>query len=275
MKKLLFFLLFLNQAFCITPASDNANAMPENRKILGYNYFPEKPNPYGLSAGEFKQLTDHTFFCTHPRSGTNLTFSISTYLTRCPLYWNRTDGPFWRKVILVNRGMVDLDYEKIPFFATHRVHEINQLSRKNKLVTTLRNYKEIFFRGSSLFPSQNKMKTYFSYLKLYESWDSENRMLVKYEDLILCPFEVVKEIGDFFEVSNDKVNQLISEYDIFREHVLNSYPTTAGKSYSRGKSINFHQQKISQDVLKKVDEAMYRTNPYLFEKYLAQYREVE
>ncbi|NGX39146.1 MAG: hypothetical protein KR126chlam1_00468 [Chlamydiae bacterium] len=276
MKKLLFLLLFFNHVFCISPDHGNANAMSENPKILGYNYFPEELSPY-VSASEFKQLTDHTFFCTHPRSGTNLTLEISCYLTRRPHYWNRENSSFWQKVTLHNRCMVDLDYEQFPFFCTHLVHETNQLSRRNQLITTLRNYKEIFFRGSSSFPSQHKMNTYFSYLKLFESWDSENRMMVKYEDLILRPFEVVKEIGDFLQVSEDRVDQLISEYDIFKENILNSYSNSprTGKSYTRGKSLDFHRQKISPDVLKKVDEVMYRTNPYLFEKYLAHYREVE
>ncbi len=215
---------------------------------------------------DLSSISDEVLIYTLPRTGGNLTIAILNQLTGKECLWSRL-GIGWRRGILLNRAKVQTDLDAFPILSSHRQAGFHKL-RKNKLISTLRNYKELFSRSGRLQYSKKSIQNYFRHLAFFDNWDSDKKFLVHYEDLIDNPSELITDLANFLNASDERVQELLENYDLFCQRVLASYIFHPGKTKSKGRSSDFHRKKITPEKLLDLENQVRKENPYLFEKYL-------
>ncbi len=235
--------------------------------------------PHPVSLAEMNQQ----FLLTFPRSGTNL---ASCYIQAA------TNKPIWfmdqinRSVTSNNRLGISLDYSKLPLFRTHHAEKLDGMNKNgNKLLFILRNYRECIHRRVLSYNSaeeyrdlflQNKevVKHYIANLSLYDQWEPEHRLLIRYEDLLANPVEQVAKMVAFLgEIMPDFLNE---EYlRMVSEQTLDSYHEqhiSTGGSHSKGKDLDYHSKQIPMPYIQDIDAAIQAHYPHLWEPYLKQYK---
>lgn len=167
--------------------------------------------------------------------------------------------------------------EALPtFMRSHNPGAIDQ-NEKNLLIVLVRDYKEVFFHKLSNcsekcykengrhFPSF--IENYFDILSFYDNWEKD-KVMVYYEDLITDPVAALTPIFEALEIIDSSLNDKIEATYRLSKEIFQIYP---GSAYSRGKSLHFHSEKRSLELIKKMDAKVAVIYPDLFEKYLTQY----
>lgn len=173
-------------------------------------------------------------------------------------------------------------------YRTHyELSELMQIpSQWNKLIFVTRNPKELLFRSFFLTsPStptpdlqfiQSFLDTYLKAFEVYNSWSTENRTLVLYEDFIehgddiLCNLlkfmgEPAIYLSDFMEHKEYYTNQILQSYQSLQEH------NKGGSSSIGGSKAIYYTKNIPCEVLKEIDQYIQEKAPFVWEQYIKRF----
>jgi hypothetical protein len=235
------------------------------------------------------------FFLSTKRSGSNWVSGSLAAITRKPISWvhwqRRCFDPndLCRKNLSYNRLELPLVSEIPLLYRTHRVlFELTQVpSEQNKLIFVTRNPKELLFREFFLkFPSLDRpdstfvetfLQPYLSNFEFYDSWSTENRRLVFYEDFIEQEDEILLQLLHFMGEDPTYLDDFQMNKQEYMSRLLDTYRQqhthNLGGASVMGKPNAIHYTKdVSPEVLKEIDEYIKSASPAIWEKYLQRFQ---
>lgn len=247
-------------------------------------------------------VTNQTFVLTAQHSGSHLLLSTIQLLTNRCIRHPFTLEQFYKSPSPLYFVPVDYDYSKPTLFFTHGCPDVNRLdSKKNKLIITLRDYKENICRliVQDLFP-EPKFKTieegalqlldlgallkkeitslgpianaYFERLKVFDRWEPENRYLASYEDMLSDGKRVFYEVMGVLNERNEAFDLFFeNEFENHRKYLLYFYRRSGRNCMTQGEDLHFFAKRISPEVLQEIDLFVKNRYPTLWEKYLHRY----
>lgn len=245
-----------------------------------------------ISFNHLDRVENEIFFITPFRSGTNLALCSLQLLTSKPIRWfnysrlKKTGGEG------TNRLNLKIDNSKKPLYRNHFVTHLDEVDAlKNKLIMVIRNPKEVILRYCEdnlidfkkylsntamhfkYISSDKSFNYYLRLLRFYEQWEGE-KYLVYYEDLLLHPQVVLKELLEFMQEGDERLEDYLENMDEYRARMLDSYSKQhkdTGGGVSKGKDILYHSKKVPVEYLQKADRILQAKAPDLWEKYLFRY----
>lgn len=235
-----------------------------------------------------KQMENAIVFYSFPRSGTNWTIAGLQVLTRrraahldaYPRLSKTSFAPHW------NRLNIKLDSTKSPIYRSHYGKYV--AGKNNKIIMVLRDYRETFLRLCFTRSGSYKhirvletpevkfaLKRLKKLLKAFEYVPDKDRHLFFYEDLITNPENTFRGLLDFLGEPDTYFEHFIKNLDHYRKISVASYHHQH-RSYSKGKSTNYHKEKTPAWMIAAIDKMVESAvGPYLFDKYLKQYKKEE
>ncbi len=230
-------------------------------------------------------LKDGVIFLTIPRSGTTWT-GMCLQLTTGRNFWSILRYPFRPNTSSTWDIMgPQIPSNKTPIYHAHYPHLIKNISKRNKLVMTTRSYRELIIKWSklnckselkNLDLSQKTINQLLEYYDFFESWPSENRQLINYEEMVGNPELALSKVLDFLDEPKDKLNVFLKNLEHYRELGISIYQNRQalrGGSISKGADLTFHSKTVSQVMLDEIDSAVESAaTPYIWNKYLAKYK---
>lgn len=152
----------------------------------------------------------------------------------------------------------------------------------DRLILLVRNYKESLFKRGipkalledpKNYPLEQpaRFDLYYKPIKLYDAWNSDQRLMIYYEDLILHPRATLHQIAQFLNLETARVDHFMKTYDTHVKSCfalarrLNGNPST-----SHGQ-IHYHSKSWTLDENRLIDGAMKEYSPGTFERYLTRY----
>ncbi len=229
-------------------------------------------------------LKDATVVLTHMRSGTNWTICSLMYLTQ-RRFADLSHYPCPEISSGWNRLRVRLDPSKPYIYRTHSPERAGCVDRDaNKLIMSLRNYKELFFRGRTFenatvgrFRKEMStfIKSYLSYLKEFEKWPELNRYLFTYEELIHDPQKLFSSMLLFMDEPMTRMEEYMGNIQELKDIVLRAYTFKhkgKGGSVTQGNYAVYHSSKVRSELVEELDYYMRQeAGEKLWQKYLSQY----
>lgn len=232
---------------------------------------------------------------TPQRCGTHwLLYSIRHLTKASPVRGLQKDGtPFKQD------SQFDLFGEPLnwnTYFLIH-VHHPNSIiwqgHQQNKLIVIIRDYKESILRMFNNFshikdtigkkhddaifknlpPYYGVITWYFENLEYFEQFEGE-KFLVYYEELLLQPERVYRNILSFLGASDQFLEDFMNELEAHKKVCLKYYDSYCFGSETQGKNLKFHSNKISKEELTEFDQLVKDSYPNLWEKYLSRYKEL-
>lgn len=218
-----------------------------------------------------------------PRSGNTWIRYCIEYLTKRPTGEYEYLFPVDRNSFFMNNPInnifdLGVDYESPPVVKSHFFNKKVKEYKIDYLIFVLRNYKESIprhlgsFNDTMLF-LEDSSNYYMHNLEVYDNWDPEKRIIIYYEELINDSVNVYKKLVSFFKGSDEYIEFFCSDMKIHTENAIQLYERDAGASYTKGKDVLFHSKKFSSEERKSIDVCCRKSNPNLFDKYLARYLE--
>ncbi|MCB1111160.1 MAG: sulfotransferase domain-containing protein [Chlamydiales bacterium] len=179
-------------------------------------------------------------------------------------------------------------------FIAHNPYDLHLDENNDRLILLIRNYRECMLREFDTPESVKKeilcqaecnaladdrswvlnlrKNHYFHNLRVYEHWHPEKRMIVYYEDLLLNPESVLRQVAEF--IGEKEKEQTIQAFiDNLDEHIENSlgiYEQTY-HSHTRGKSLLYHTHRVGLEASYEIDQLVIEYFPDLVDKYLTRY----
>lgn len=246
-----FFLCFSLELF---PSNDNSEF--QSSAIFVYN------NQFNKA-----KLSDEILICTRPCTGTSLVITILNQLTKKNCFWTFSD--FFEFGTFINRANIKIDTKQTSLLGSHEIRHFKNL-QNNKLIVTLRDYKDLFLPLEE--SSNEEIEAYYALLELFDNWKSNDRFLVRYENLINAPFEIVDGLGSFLSCKTENIKEFKNNFEMLRSKTLKSrmiFPKY------KSKSREFKNLKITEknklEQIQKLEKLMKKKNPFLYKKYLTQY----
>lgn len=192
-------------------------------------------------------MTD-TFIISFPHSGSHWLRYIIEYLSDQSTCGKYIDRGIWKPIINNNDPICYFDHQM-------KSEDVD----KYKLIYLVRDYKECFISLSknaieqiSILELETLYKGYMirwtSMFKLFKEWKPP-KLLIRYEDLILKPEYIIKELCEFLNKGEDKIKKFLSNYD---EHKDKSLNIRANKktNWSEGSiDFDFHKKQVDINVL--------------------------
>lgn len=160
-------------------------------------------------------------------------------------------------------------------------------SNRDRVILLVRNYKECIVRHlgttnvnkliSNTTGDCEKDVDYMSNILMYDSWPESMKTLVYYEDFIVSPKLVLKQVFSFLkiDVTEDKMNSFFDNYQFHKDKCLEIY-SPGHKSYTRGDKdkLIFHSNQLSLQERIKWDSVLKkRFGKEIFNQYLSRYAE--
>jgi len=219
-----------------------------------------------------QKVTDYkgrkTFLLSYPCSGNTWTRYCLEYLTQRPTFnaWlvDRRNIPIgWQANFEVN-------LDKAPILKAHRIETEKFDKDTDQLILIVRNPKEAIRRAEyqldkkEHLSEEKKGKIYFDNLATFDSWNSENRILIYYEDLITNPESSLEKLLLFLDESPSKLPLFMQDYHKHQHNALEIYYD----SYSKGRDLLYHSRKIDPDLRKQIDQWIEELYPLYWNKYL-------
>lgn len=206
---------------------------------------------------------------TLPYSGTNITIALLNHLTGKNCLWDR--GLSWQRGVVLNRAFSRTDADLFPILGSHNAHDFKGLE-DNILICTVRDYREWFSKQYRHFDDikSHDLQMYLNHLQFFDEWNSEKKLMIRFEELLEHPDKVVCKLANFFQVSGDRVQELFDEYEDFSRKVFSSYKRQIGTRNDSLKT-NFHRKRFSANEIQMLEDRLHDLNPDLFEKYLSDY----
>lgn len=251
----------------------------------------EFPDLYGAINLEYPEsIADQTFVITMGKSGTHLLLCSISAVTKRPIRTLFPDLP-----ICTNLLDDESDFSKPTIYFGHDTSVLEQCKHnRNKLIATIRNYKEnilsylVLNHKITSLENENKLledlfldevlneKSYFRiYIDLlltFDSFPSDYRHLVYFEDLINHPENFLPKVLSFIGEQNCHYEKFIQNYDDFKEKLEKKYSLKGIDTGSRS-DLNYFKKHISHEALKITDQYIEINYPLLWNQYLKDYAE--
>ncbi len=234
-----------------------------------------------------ESFSDQVFVITSGKSGTHLLLCSIMNITKRPV---RTLFP--DLCISTNLLDEDLDVSKKTIYFGHDENILNQCDRsKNKIITTIRNYKEVILSylilSHKVSVPQNKeealwleeifldeilnnkiyFRLYMDRLVFFDNWP--NKFLVKFEDLIYYPENYLPQILLFLEEENCDLQNFLNNYESFKNRLSVAYAIKKAEvNLGSREDFYYFRKFISKKALVQVDNYVKDHYPLLWEKYL-------
>lgn len=254
-----------------------------------FAFSSEIPNFNDLS-----QCNGVVLLLTTPRSGSNLISSGLSAMTRRPISWlkwgDSVFGPFSarKEHPSYNRLKLPLVSDIPLLYRTH--YELDELQRIpatcNQLIFLTRNPKELIFRAYRLAHPGGEspdfafidsfLRKYLAPFKVYDAWDSNNKILIYYEDLIANENKILLDVLRFMGVSPTYLEDFISNKEEYKKRALDSYQKQHQGNNGGVSSVGcpkpiFYSQHARPEILSLIDEYIIKTEPNLWELYLKRF----
>jgi len=153
-------------------------------------------------------------------------------------------------------------------------------SKHNKLIITLRNYKELFCRDTRDLQGEEKYTALFNpklyiqyveFIKAFDAWQKETRHLYYYEDMMDHPEGTLRGILTFVGESAGSLPHFIKSLAVHKKRSIILYNQRFKYSITEGKANLYHSLNVPSEILLKVDAMMREYAGPLFDKYLKRY----
>jgi hypothetical protein len=215
------------------------------------------------------------FLLSFPRSGNTWMRYMIEFLTRRPTAYRPNQNKM--NLPIGSLEKFKIDYSKSPVWKAHspndlRLNKIPDTS-KDLLIFVVRNPKECMTRHFGRSPNRNDLINgeYFINLRAYDEWNPDKRLLVRYEDLVVKPQEVARQLLTFLGDPDTYFNEFFDNYEFHKSRALSIYSQEGSRS--KGSDVLFHSKKIDSEYLKQIDAWIAELHPTLWEKYLSVYAE--
>ena len=234
------------------------------------------------------------FFLSTPRSGANLITGCLTIIARKPISWLQwgnevfdSSSPY-RNHPSYNRLNLPL-LSHVPIL--YRAHDASKLkgvvSKKNKLIFSTRNPKELLFRAFYLTASPPKKPSkafirkfisgYLQNFRMFHSWDPKNRYLIFYEDFINHETLELSKILRFMGEETPYIEDFKANKEAYLKRLFESYQmqhnvVNGGASSLQGPRAIHYTKNVPRNVLKSIDMALIKAAPLIWKKYLRRFR---
>ncbi len=247
----------------------------------------------GLHAEKLQDIQNSLIFLSPGVSGTHLTMQNIYMATKGPVHLIKPS----RCIKKYNPLRVSIDKTVKPYFHTHNPCHLQLINKdSNKLLLVVRNYKNWMIRqniaertkrslpvpnlGSSeeclkILQTRKSALQYFLYLRAYDRWPQNSRLMLHYEDLIESPKECLQKIQSFLGNESCDIAADLKQLDDLKAKSKEFYNTRLshyGGSRSSG-TANYFDAVCTKD-LKSLDEQIRRINPRLYDAYISRYREL-
>lgn len=113
-----------------------------------------------------------------------------------------------------------------------------------------------------------KFASYFQGLRIYDGWNSEKRLLIHYEDLIMRPRAVFYRLLSFLGCDDRYIDSFFQDYDNHKKRVLSIYNKQLPGSVSGGNDILCYSKQIDPIERKRMDKTIEKAYPRLWHVYL-------
>lgn len=241
-------------------------------------------------------LDDSLLLLTPGCCGTHLTKLHINVLTKRPLLL--VQGRYWIKPYRF-LGLMP-DPSKKPYYHSHFPSFATGMNKhNNQLIVVLRNYKEWLVREAkaqmiprlrhqfieqldlknyeAVLSVPHRIHRYYDFLKLYDAWDADKRLLLFYEDFIQRPKKVLSALQQFLQTDPELLGEQMQQIESLKPKLLNYYHRkfkVQGGSSTKGKvTDHFHTKNLPTSLLQRIDDLMRSKHPKLFDKYLKHYKE--
>lgn len=258
---------------------------------LAYEY-PDLGGVLDFSKPE--NISNHLFVLTNPKSGSHLLLYSIMKITQRPmrirtLFWHFQNNPYYFDP--ENLMNYPVDFSKPTTYWGHEYDILKSLNiNDNKLIFILRNYKENIasqltwryskredfnlerFFHDEIVNEGDTFKEYISRLQLFDDWQSNNKYIVLFEDLLLYPNNFVPNLMSFIRDDSD-YKDFINHYEEFKSALAHEYYGRKFNSTGSKSDNHFFSKKISPSILEAVDHYVRQYYPHLWETYLKGYAE--
>lgn len=167
-----------------------------------------------------------------------------------------------------------------------------QGNQQNKLILIIRDYKESILRMFDNFsyiksaigkrhndavfqnlpPYYGVITWYFENLEYLDQFKGEKH-LVYYEEILLEPEKVYKNILSFLGSSDEFLADFMDQLESHKEICLNFYNKHRFGSKTQGRDFKFHSKTLTKEELIEFDQLVQNNYPSLWKKYLCRYKE--
>lgn len=245
-----------------------------------------------IYAAKLGDIQNSLIFLSPGVSGTHLTMQNIYMATKGPVYLMKPTR-YTRKY---NPLRLPIDKNAQPYFHTHNPSHLRLIDKKsNKLLLVIRNYKNWMIRQHIAelvkrnLPVPNPISAewclqtlqirktalqYFLFLRAYDQWPQNTRLMLHYEDLVESPKECLQKIQSFLGKESSDIEadlEMLAELKAKSKEFYNTRLAHYGGSLSSGTSN--YTDAVSKEDLRGIDEKIRRINPKLFDTYVARYRE--
>ena len=246
----------------------------------------------GAHAAKLQDIQNSLIFLSPGVSGTHLTMQNIYMVTKGPVYLIKPTR-YTRKY---NPLRLPIDKNAKPYFHTHNPCHLRLIPKNsNKLLLVVRNYKNWMIRQHiaeltkrdrpipnplsaewclNVLQVRKSALQYLSYLRVYDQWPQNARLLLYYEDLMESPKECLQKIQGFLGKESTNIAADLEQLTKLKAKSKEFYNTRLahyGGSLSSG-TANYTDA-VSQKDLRCIDEKIRRINPKLFDAYLSRYKE--
>lgn len=184
-----------------------------------------------------------------------------------------------------------LNFSKPTFYWGHEYFTLRHLNHsQNKLIFILRNYKENI-SSQLMLKNKNNMnildlnelilnevlnegtifKEYMIRLETFDSWDSNHRCLVLFDNLISHPEIFVPQVLNFIGDNTDYLF-FVDHYEDFKKELIEKYNGKKNRTGS-GEDKKFFSKKILLKTHRNLDDYVQKNYPIFWESYLKRYEE--
>lgn len=219
---------------------------------------------------------ERTFLLSYPRSGNTWARYCIEYLTGRPTFHRYINDP--RNYPIGWLAGFEINPNLAPIEKVHTQKELEKNNgdrRKDKLILIVRNPKEALSRhgGTEITlgvlqgdgsKGNSDPRIYFNNIAVYDSWNSQKRLLIFYEDLVAKPIQTLATILIFLDSSFDKIDSFMSKYMLHKKAAIKLYKD----SESKGNDLLFHSKMIAPDHRKQIDAWINELYPHIWQTYL-------
>ncbi len=187
-------------------------------------------------------------------------------------YASRDTSTFFRGHTIVNGEAITNNHG--------RTFQFNK--EKDTLILILRNYKDVFLRKKQNFSLNEKTKKeislffngYYKLIELFESWDTERKILLYYDELIDPACSFLYRIAHLIDAERDSIEKFVEQRRAHEELCKHALRTMHHFKLPSGKDTQYYTRKHSKHVLQYLDTLAEKKAPLLFHKYLHRFQQV-
>jgi hypothetical protein len=181
-----------------------------------------------------------------------------------------------------NPWNLEYNFSQPSIYFTRSISYLDKIDYEtDKVILLVRDFKESLLRENNesiekLFKIlKNPKNSYYKIFKEFEKFQTENRVIVYYEDLLTNPAEsitnILKFLGNF---DQKKVTTFVKNIDTHKKEsidVYNKNPAFCGKSLSMGEDLLWHSKLVRKDMLQFCDYLVKNKASDVWRKYLNRY----